>query len=763
MLRTSHLLDNLVIVMNKISNKNTRDFKRFIFGVISVILMIFFVLIFHFSTKYQPIDVDAARNTITGTYSIIIEEDFKSFKSKDIPVLVKDDKSIIQLGNLNKLPKGTKPGDKIKITGVYNKKAVLNIRSSTLTSVSKSRTSNLSQINVRILPVNLRYNNTNAFTKEQMQNVLNGNNNPISADRFMQKVSKGRFKLGEVKVEDWYKIDTKDIPTNDVCTVYDINTIINHLDEQYNADVYNKNYQSLIFIIDAECYTGGRAVSRFETGQGYIYLSTQAFKEGVVVHEMGHNLDIHHANSYDCATEAYDKPSNCASKEYGNPFSVMGLDVYDNLFREFNGAERIRAGWLNASEITKVTKSGKYTIYPLSENTTQPKVLEILKNDIQDDERYYLDFRTPNAPFDTIDSDLYDGGNVTGVGIQTIFTQTNNPESAFRFYLRHSQIIDNTPQSFTGYNEYYKDFLDGRLTKVGHEYYDKINGIKIKVVSIDNQKVDLQIDFSTSIPQTSNLITFRAKSSSEDVKAHLWLRDPSTGKYNIVKDYNKTNSSFSTYSFTENSGRVIKPEDVRISYTGFEPTYQGQQFFLDLMWLEINNVRYLATDPDVYSTGAWSKPKARCAIGYPNVYTSEYETPTRLSCQGTYFQFKKSENLPIKLKNMAVRANCDLSGDPEVIITWDSDKNSSVYFVDYCEGTTCSPTTSLDGVPEDSGQDGIRRFYAHIDDPFGLTPPPIAGKTYKYRVEGAKLSNGEYLVGPWSDTLSVTIPQNICN
>ena len=111
---------------------------------------------------------------------------------------------------------------------------------------------------------------------------------------------------------------------------------------------------------------------------------------------------------------------------------------------------------------------------------------------------------------------------------------------------------------------------------------------------------------------------------------------------------------------------------------------------------------------------------------------------------------------------MAVRANCDLSGDPEVIITWDSDKNSSVYFVDYCEGTTCSPTTSLDGVPEDSGQDGFRRFYAHIDDPFGSPPPPVAGKTYKYRVQGAKLLNGEYLVGPWSDVMSVTVPLTIC-
>ncbi|HRN85857.1 MAG TPA: hypothetical protein PK863_00875 [Candidatus Dojkabacteria bacterium] len=749
--------------MNKISNKNTRDFKRFIFGVISVILMIFFVLIFHFSTKYQPIDVDAARNTITGTYSIIIEEDFKSFKSKDIPVLVKDDKSIIQLGNLNKLPKGTKPGDKIKITGVYNKKAVLNIRSSTLTSVSKSRTSNLSQINVRILPVNLRNNNTNAFTKEQMQNVLNGNNNPISADRFMQKVSKGRFKLGEVKVEDWYKIDTKDIPTNDVCTVYDINTIINHLDEQYNADVYNKNYQSLIFIIDAECYRGGRAVSRFETGQGYIYLSTDAFKEGVIAHEMGHNLDIHHANSYDCGLEMYGQSASCKTKEYGSPFSVMGLDVYDNLFREFNGAERIRAGWLNSSEITKVTQSGKYTIYPLSEVTTQPKVLEIMKSDIQTDERYYIDFRTPTAPFDSIDSDLYDGANVTGVGIQTTFTQTYNPDSLFSGHLRHTQIIDFTPGSFIGFNEYYKDFLDARLTKVGNEYYDKINGIKIKVLSITNQKVELQVDFTKSVPTSQNLITFRAKSSSPLVKAHLSLRDVTTGKYIKVKDFSKLDTYYANYSHTETSDMSITPKDVRISYSGYDPNHPEDSEYLDLLWLEINNTRYSATNAEAYSTGAWNKLKLACTAGYPNVYPAEFATPTRLSCPDKYFQFIKSESLPVKLKNMAIRADCDLSRDPEIVITWASDKNSAMYFVDYCEGTTCSPTTSLDGVPEDSGQDGIRRFYAHIDDPFGLTPPPIAGKTYKYRVEGAKLSNGEYLVGPWSDTLSVTVPQNICN
>lgn len=748
--------------MNKLTNKNINDFKRLIFGIISFIIIIFFVLLFYYSKQFQTVEVEAATTTITGTYSVFIEEDFIKKKSKNTPVLVKNDKSVVPLGNLAKIPKNTKPGDTIKVTGVFNKKSIFNIRKATTTSSPKSKSSTLSQINVRVIPVNLKNTNTNAFTSTQLLNVLNGSNNPINVDKFMQKVSKGRFKLAEVKIDDWYKLDTSSIPTEEVCDVFTVTEIINQINSQFNANVYNPKYQSLIFLIDADCYRGGRADSRFETGQGYIYLSVGAYKEGVIIHEMGHNLDIHHANSYDCGAESYALQSKCTTKEYGNPFSVLGLDVYDSLFREFSGAERVKAGWINSSEITKVTQNGNYTIYPLSENSNQPKVLEIIKNDISPDERYYIDFRLPNDPFDKLDNDLYDGGDVTGVGIQTTFTQTYNPDNPLADYLRHTQIIDTKPGSFSGYNEHYKDFLDARLTQVGQEYFDKVNGIKIKIISINNQKVEVSVDFQKPNTENSNLITFRGKSSTPLLKAQLHVRDSSTGKFNKVKDFNKTSTSFSTYSFTDSSGKVINPEDVRVSFNGFDPQFPNKNEYFELLWLEINNTRYNATDPQVYATGVWNKSKQKCSPSYPNLYPVEYETPTRLSCPDKYFQFKQSPNLPVKLKNSLINASCNLANEPEVLITWDSEKNSTNYFVEYCEGSSCNPTIALDGVPEDSGQDGIRRFYAHLDDPFGLTPPPLPGKTYRYRVQGAKYSNGEFLVGIWSDVLTVTVPTNIC-
>lgn len=112
---------------------------------------------------------------------------------------------------------------------------------------------------------------------------------------------------------------------------------------------------------------------------------------------------------------------------------------------------------------------------------------------------------------------------------------------------------------------------------------------------------------------------------------------------------------------------------------------------------------------------------------------------------------------------MIVVAECDLGGDPQVMVTWKSDANASLYTLDYCEGSGCFPSTFLDGTPEDNPVNGSNRIYYHFDDYHVAAPGPQAGKNYSYRVRAGKTINGENIFGPWSDTKTITVPVGICD
>lgn len=730
--------------------------KRFIFVILGIITLCIFLF---FTKDYYLPDSWAATNNQEGRYSVFVEDDFSSNKSKNIHTLVTKDNKILKITNPDKLPKTIRPGDTIKIQGVVNAKKELTIKSAqTLQSNASSKPRPSTNVAVRVFPIAVKKDGAEVFSKSHMENVLNGMKNPTSVNAFMKKVSKNKFQFSKVLVHDWFRVDPAKLNNPQVCDLYDLNEIIEYVDNNFNVDVYDPAYQSLIFVIDSGCLTGGRAYARFETGQGYIYLSPESFKEGVIAHEIAHNMDVHHANSYDCGAKQYDTHSKCKTTEYGSPFSVMGYDVYDSLFREYNAAERVRLGWINSNEILKVTKSGKYTIYPLSEVSTNAKVLEIAKNDIAEDERYYIDFRVPNPPFDTIDTDLYDGGDISGVGVQTAFTQTYNPSNPMSEFLRHTQTIDATPESVTGYMAWYKDFMDGRLVKPGQKFVDEVNGVEVELLSYDRTKAEVQVRFLQEQAPGSNVILIRGKASTNLLSLNLFLKDASTGKYVKVKGFQDVDTAFATYSYVDKTDRQIKPEDVRITYS-YKPGGSG---YFDIQWLDINGTKSQAASSANYSNGVWNKYKNSCFPGYPTFDKNEYDNPLRLSCANKFFQFGIDKSYPVAIKNIAATASCNRSGRQEVTLSWNSEKNSTSYAIEYCEGQNCFPATNLVSIPENQKVDGLKRYYTHIPNPSALTPLRIGSKTYQYRIRGVGSAPSGVIHGRWSSIVTVNVSAGVC-
>jgi hypothetical protein len=98
---------------------------------------------------------------------------------------------------------------------------------------------------------------------------------------------------------------------------------------------------------------GGTAVIG---GRGCWLKSTTA---GVAIHELGHNLGLHHANAW--VTTDGSVIGAGAHLEYGDVFDTMGLAVGD--IWHFNARSKALLQWLGASGVVNVATSGTYRLY----------------------------------------------------------------------------------------------------------------------------------------------------------------------------------------------------------------------------------------------------------------------------------------------------------------------------------------------------------------------------------------------------------------
>lgn len=93
---------------------------------------------------------------------------------------------------------------------------------------------------------------------------------------------------------------------------------------------------------------------------------TQSFvhNPNVFVHELGHNLGLHHANSLICLDlrgNVVSYSTNCGHNEYYDPYDAMGFDGY---FYHWNTYSKRLQGWLPAANQVRVTAPGTFTIVP---------------------------------------------------------------------------------------------------------------------------------------------------------------------------------------------------------------------------------------------------------------------------------------------------------------------------------------------------------------------------------------------------------------
>jgi hypothetical protein len=80
---------------------------------------------------------------------------------------------------------------------------------------------------------------------------------------------------------------------------------------------------------------------------------------GVAIHELGHNLGLHHANAWVTTDESVIGPGTHV--EYGDPFDTMGPAFGD--VWHFNARSKALLQWLGASGTETITASGRYRVF----------------------------------------------------------------------------------------------------------------------------------------------------------------------------------------------------------------------------------------------------------------------------------------------------------------------------------------------------------------------------------------------------------------
>ena len=227
--------------------------------------------------------------------------------------------------------------------------------------------------------------------------------------RFYQEQSYNKISFSG-DVMGWYTLP-RNQSINDPCGGPS-NNEINQLVLNNNIDL--SQYGRLVIAINTPCAGGYGTIGKnpFQVGDENFNLSVAwvmadssifstpwapgypfplTYWDFTLVHEMGHNLGVLHANGWNCGENVL--RGDCRHEEYGNYFDAMGFGFYS---LQFNSFYKELLGWIQPGETIQISSSGQYTLNPVELSSTAgnlSKKLAKIQSPYSTSTTLYLEYR----------------------------------------------------------------------------------------------------------------------------------------------------------------------------------------------------------------------------------------------------------------------------------------------------------------------------------------------------------------------------------